>query len=396
MKQTNFFRLLSIALIVMFFSANLLADAWSDRGYVQTTTSHKWFQILDPAGDPITKYITGSTFTFETWFYLDDMSKAKGMFFYINNGMQFGFSPNEARLLFQNSASGRTVDVWLDYTTLPEFSDLTAGKWIHIALVVDGNNWKVYMDGTERYNQNLAGGYLANTTNFLIGGDWWGNFQGKLAETRVWNSARTASEIADNRRKILPIATPTLIGRINFGEGSGESSQNFCSVGGNAWASAGGASVSWGLVSKTPSNLQPSSITSTGFNLTWDGGPETKYEVVLRTKGSTSDWTYIPDASKPYLAEGLTAGSAYDVKVKSTHPLETDYSAAVEVSLITSTIDVQESLGLVLTTNPSNWQIESKNTQAIRALVYNLSGSTVGEFSNQNKLIIDKSNFNNG
>jgi hypothetical protein len=368
----------------------------SDRGSVQTTSSHKWFQILDQAGDPITKYITGSSFTFETWFYLDDMSKAKGMLFYINNGMQFGFSPNEARLLFQNPASGRTVDVWLDYTSLPEFSDLTAGKWIHLALVVDGNNWKVYMDGTERYNQTLAGGYRANTTNFLIGGDWWGNFQGKLAETRVWNSARTASEIADNRRKILPIATPTLISRVNFGEGSGEKSVNLSSVGGNAWASAGGASINWGLVSERPANLRITDITSTSFTLTWDGGTETEYLIEL-TNASTSVVNYFSTSSKSYTFTNLLAANTYKVKVMSSKPLETGYSVGGLIPLLTTTgMNVNQTEGIEMHTGESYWQIHSRNGHSIRAKVYNLSGTNVGEFFNSETVNINHSNFAKG
>ncbi len=65
---------------------------------------------------------------------------------------------------------------------------MTAGRWLHLAMVIDGNNWKVYLDGTVRYNQNLLGGYMVNNednNNFLIGGDWWRPFLGEIAEVRV-------------------------------------------------------------------------------------------------------------------------------------------------------------------------------------------------------------------
>ena len=366
----------------------------SDRGYIQTNSTHKWFQILDSQSQPITKYIAGNTFTFETWFYLDDMSNAQGMFFYINNGTQFGFAWNG--LLMQNFAAGRTVDVWFNIATDPAFSDLTAGRWIHIALVVDGNNWKVYMDGTLRYNQNLGGGYINNTTNFLIGGDWWSPFLGKIAETRVWNTARTANEISDNMRKIVPIATTGLVGRVNFAEGSGERSTNFTSVGGNAWAEAGGATISWGLVSKTPSNLQTSAISSSGFSLNWDAGTESEYEVAVRPEGSTGSWTYFTFTSKACDVTGLNPGTTYDVKVMSTKPLETDYSATRQVSLLTTGVNTPNASGVKLITIDSQWQIESQKGQTVDVSVYCLSGSLVGTYSNQNKVNIDNSNFSKG
>ncbi len=386
---------MSIAIVMMLFSVNSWADAWSDRGYIKTTDTHKNLQILDSLSNPITKYITGTAFTFENWIYLDDMSQSKGRFFYINNGAQFGFNNDGNRLLIQNFGAGRTVDVWLDFTTLPEFSDLKAGRWMHLALVVDGNNWKVYLDGTVRYNQDLAGGYITNTTNFLIGGDWWARFQGKVGEVRVWNIARNAEQILADMRKILPIATPNLVSRINFGEGSGARSHNYASVAGGAWGAGGGASQIWGLISKQPTNLQATEITSNGFTLSWEGGPETEYKIAL-SEANTTNTTYVNTPNKTYTFSGLTAGISYDVEVMSTMPLESGYSPAISVSLINSGLAIQQTAGVQLISNDLDWQLVSDNGEAILARIYSTSGSFVGEFENQNQVKIDKSNLSKG
>lgn len=395
MKQINFFKLMGIAIVMLLFSVNAWADAWSDRGYIKTTETHKNLQILDSLSHPITKYITGTTFTFENWIYLDDMSQAKGRMFYINNGAQFGFNNDGNRLLIQNLGAGRTVDVWLDFANLPDFSVLTAGRWIHIALVVDGNNWKVYLDGTVRYNQDLAGGYINNTTNFLIGGDWWARFQGKIAEVRVWNVARTGEEILADMRKILSISTPNLVARINFGEGSGARSHNYASIAGGAWGAGGGATQIWGLVSKQPTNLQATEITSDGFTLSWDGGPETEYKIAL-TESNTTNTTYFTTTNKSYTFSALPAGTSYDVEVMSTMPLESVYSPAISVALISSGVANQQAAGVKLMSNDIDWQIVSENGETIFAKIYSISGSLVGEFVNQNQVKIDKSNFSKG
>jgi len=399
MNQKNFFKLTLTTMLLIFFTVNVRpTDVWSNRGCIQTNTTHRYFNILDgdsPA-QPITKHITGTTFTFETWFYLDDMNQAKGRFFYINNGAQFGFTNDGNSLLIQNFGAGRTVDIWLAYKTLPEFSDLTAGRWVHIALVVDGNNWKVYLDGTVRYNQDRAGGYMTNTTNFLIGGDWWGPFLGKIADTRVWSTARTGAQIQADMRKILASSTPNLIGRINFDEGSGQRSQNYTSIGGGAWAHAGGATINWGLVSKRPTNLQTPSITNDGFTLTWEGGSETEYLIAL-TNTSTTNTTYYTTTNKSYTFTGLSASTTYHVKVMSSKPLETGFSAGGLISLITTSgINNKQAAGVKLHANESHWQIYSQNGYAIQAQVYSLSGNCVGEYYSQNQVMIDKSDFGRG
>jgi len=398
MKKTNFFiNMVCIAIVMILSCKNAWANSWSDRGYIKTNTEHKNLKLLDSQSISISKYITGTTFTFENWVYFD--GTLANMFFH-NNGAQFGFQASPARIIMQNLGTAqRTVNVFLDYTVLPEFSDLTVGRWIHIALVVDGNNWKIYIDGTVRYNKDLGGGYINNTEPFYIAGNPWNPFSGKVADVRVWNIARTGADILENMRKILPIETPNLISRINFGEGGTVNNfQNYASVGGGAWVTGTlPSTASWGLVSTTPTNIQVTEITSNGFTLNWDGGSETEYEVAVRQKNTTTEWTIFTATSKSKVISGLPY-STYDVKIRSKMPLETDYSDIIEVLLLdttTSKVNNQQAAGFKLHTSDLYWQIENQNA-IINALVYNLSGELLGEYCNQKQVRIDKSDFCKG
>ncbi len=80
----------------------------------------------------------------------------------------------------------------IDYTFQPD-------RWYHIAYVYGGGNVTVYVNGQSvssfRKNSALYGG-----NPWYIARSWNGNrgLQGRLAETRIWNSARTQSQIQDN------------------------------------------------------------------------------------------------------------------------------------------------------------------------------------------------------
>ncbi len=87
-------------------------------------------------------------------------------------------------------------------------SGLNDGKWHHLAIVKDAGTIIVYVDGTQA-------GQLSNVTlniasSFALGGPIGGGntstsdfFNGDLDEVRIWNTVRTAQEIATNRGKEL-------------------------------------------------------------------------------------------------------------------------------------------------------------------------------------------------
>ena len=91
--------------------------------------------------------------------------------------------------------------------------------WYHAAVTFDGANLRLYLNGVldgsvattavPRFDsiQPFTIGTAMNSTNQAVGA-----FQGSLDEVRVWNHARTASEIQGAMFQPIP-AAPGLVGR---------------------------------------------------------------------------------------------------------------------------------------------------------------------------------------
>ena len=82
---------------------------------------------------------------------------------------------------------------WADmpYTKLPD-----AGKWHHIAVVFDGTNERIFVDGVlNRIELKML--YLANLKNFVLGttADQNAFFSGALASLKVYDTALTTEEV---------------------------------------------------------------------------------------------------------------------------------------------------------------------------------------------------------
>jgi hypothetical protein len=103
--------------------------------------------------------------------------------------------------------------------------DVSDGNWHHIAVVRNGNttnNLSIYKDGfligTNTVNSTIT------TNDLKIGAiDWFGNlfriFMGQIDEVRIWNTARTCSEINANKDNELVGDETGLIAYYNFNQG---------------------------------------------------------------------------------------------------------------------------------------------------------------------------------
>ncbi|MDY0152681.1 MAG: LamG domain-containing protein, partial [Candidatus Cloacimonas sp.] len=99
-------------------------------------------------------------------------------------------------------------------------SYITANVWHHWAVVhtISPAHVKLYLDGIEITLTNVANQYNPQGTGFRIGSRASGAlaqyfFKGKMDDVRVWNVARTATEIADNYDNELAAPLPaSLVG----------------------------------------------------------------------------------------------------------------------------------------------------------------------------------------
>lgn len=98
--------------------------------------------------------------------------------------------------------------------------DLSTDTWYHVAFVYENNQMTQYVNGVEvspdeaTNNEELA---LLNTTNITIGKTQGnnGNFNGILDEVKMFDTALTAGQIAQEAFVFIP--EPTSLGLLGFG-----------------------------------------------------------------------------------------------------------------------------------------------------------------------------------
>ena len=117
-------------------------------------------------------------------------------------------------------------------------ANITPGVYTHVAATYDGASMKLYINGvldnSTAYNQSL----IPNTDTLQIGrlGNPIAmyNFNGEIDELRIWNTAKTATEINNNKNAILPAATAGLVAYYRFSETTGTTTADASSNGNTA------------------------------------------------------------------------------------------------------------------------------------------------------------------
>lgn len=96
---------------------------------------------------------------------------------------------------------------------------VTPNEWHHVAVVLTSSSSTMYLDGAV-YSRNVTSPvYDFSTGKLYIGWDSGAAnraFKGLVDEVRVWNTARTAQEIADNKLQSVLPGTQGLVGYWNF------------------------------------------------------------------------------------------------------------------------------------------------------------------------------------
>ena len=151
----------------------------------------------------------GSAFTQEAWIFPDQKGIRK---------QEVIGHPTLSN--FDNNSSSPHILVWDDTDIWYGFGDgstyyyaivkdviSTLGRY-HVATTFDGSNYKLFLNGSEVYNYSGAAGISPiNTPVKSIGTQ----FQGKIDEVRMWNVARTESEIKADMDKQLTGSETNLV-----------------------------------------------------------------------------------------------------------------------------------------------------------------------------------------
>lgn len=189
--------------------------------------------------------ITGTTITVEAWIYptafttnfyegsiiAKDQPLTKGYVLRCGGTGQLSFT------------IGVTGNAWVD--AVSGNNELTLNQWQHVAGVYNGSAVLLYVNGVQVQSVSETRSLAEdNAIPLMIGGSpggWSRYFTGRIDEVRVWNVARTVSQLRSNLFK--PVSTGTgLVASYRMTDGSGTSLTDNSGNGNTATLSAG---VSW-------------------------------------------------------------------------------------------------------------------------------------------------------
>ena len=150
---------------------------------------------------------------------------------------------------------------------------VSQNEWTHLALVWDGSNIYFYFNGAQDSNVYPVSTLPDSDNDLYIG--WQGHynntyFNGEMDEIRIWNDARTVSEIRENMCKTLTGNESNLVAYYNFDNTSGTILQDY-SGNGNDGTLYNTANDDWVVSTAFTTWLNTNTSTwSTGTN--WSGG----------------------------------------------------------------------------------------------------------------------------
>ena len=193
-------------------------------------------------------------FTIEFWCKAD--SKNSGVIIQLSSGS--GESEPENVSFNVNLQSGGEFRLFYEYgagsneTNTTSSFDLSVDTWTHVAVVRDdaSGNALFYKNGalveTESASNDPTGG-TSTDAKMTIGNSFANSngFNGELAHVRVWNTARSASEIAYYYNRLVDSDDSNLVGYWKLNEGSGTTVSDFSSnsnsgtITGASWSNNG-------------------------------------------------------------------------------------------------------------------------------------------------------------
>jgi len=158
--------------------------------------------------------------TIECW--AKRVGSGSGDFVYlVNKGL------NDQWIIFQDQAGTAlsfNVNVGGNLSSHYANFNFADGEWHHIAAVYDGPNKEIWIDGVNYLSVEALGQIGTTDKTLNIGGrttDNSRNFKGTISELRIWNYARTESQIKAAISEELTGTEEGLIGYWKLNEGSG-------------------------------------------------------------------------------------------------------------------------------------------------------------------------------
>ena len=213
------------------------------------------------------------------------------------------------------------------------------GVWHHAAVTYNGTTWRLYLDGNLEATDSPGVAAEATSiqhaglgTGMTSDGTPAGFFNGLMDEARIWNVARSQTQIQATMNSQLTGVTTNLVARYGMNEDAGLTIAN--SAGGTITGTLNGTNWSWGTSSPfnatlppapaDPSALNATPISHTRIDLSWidNATNEAAYEVERSTTGVGGPYTLLitlPENTTSYSNTGLTANTEYCYRVRATN-----------------------------------------------------------------------------
>jgi gliding motility-associated-like protein len=160
-----------------------------------------------------------TNFTFETWVNPSRYSSFQRLFdFGINTSYYMLFTVNNGKPLFGIATPG-------NFPNVQSRTNIPLNSWSHLAVVLDASaqTATIYINGQAAISGSmpLNPSSLGTINTAYLGTGFYAdpNFQGKMDEVRIWSTARTASEIANNYQNELVGDETGLVAYYNMNQG---------------------------------------------------------------------------------------------------------------------------------------------------------------------------------
>ncbi len=250
-----------------------------------------------------------------------------------------------------------------NYTFVTGNTTINDGKWHHIAGVRNGTQLQIYVDGlsdataaTINANPNINNSFSLTLGRYLDGSIGRELFNGSMDEVRIWNTARTANEIATNRLSIITPPSSGLLAYYNFDNGTaGGTNTGVTNLKDKTNTGNNGTLTNFALTGSTsnwvesyaivvPTATAATGVATTSFTANWSVpaiGTVNNYFLDVSTNPnfgtviSGSPFT-IASPTITYNITGLTAGNTYYYRVRADKTTITGQGGSSNVITVTT------------------------------------------------------------
>ncbi|MEI7981401.1 MAG: LamG domain-containing protein, partial [Bacteroidota bacterium] len=252
-----------------------------------------------------------------------------------SDNIVFGFEGGSSQLFYETNEGGGTIG-FIDAYAIP------LNQWFHVAVVQSGNTATLYYNGTVVNSQPQAPAETRSRDDVWIGrGHFWAwgdcSFDGMMDELRVWNVARSETQIKENMYKEIPVQSG-LLAYYKMSNGSGTSLTDNSEHGytgtltnGPEWTASGCFSgpgnalnfQGWGDYVDLGDVIENFTTCTTEAWVYWRGPVETYSEIC--SKELVNSFSIIDPGSGDYRMHcNFGNGSSWGSPVNSTTPVPTN------------------------------------------------------------------------